>query len=263
MNSGNPHGRAVYLFRMSMRLAPALAAALLLASCSSAPPYQGVEADELFAIAMRALETGDHGEAERALDRFILSFPTHQRATEARMMLADFYFQDEQYITAISEYQRFLDRHPTHPSASDAALGRCRGSAALSPTVQRDQSYTEEAEEVCRNVTEDYAGTPAAAEAARIAGEMRLKLAAKLYEIGEYYFQRNFNDSAIIYWEMVEEQYADTSWAPKALLGIMNAYDEIGYQDLVQETRQKILDTYPNSEEARGLVGAAQANGGR
>ena len=56
---------------------------------------------------------------------------------------------------------------------------------------------------------------------------------------------------------MVEEQYADTEWAPRALLGIMNAYEEIGYEDLVAETRQKILDSYPTSEEARGLASGA------
>ena len=58
---------------------------------------------------------------------------------------------------------------------------------------------------------------------------------------------------------MIEEQYAETELAPTALLGIMKAYEEIGYDDLVEEARQKILDVYPDSEEARGLGSNASA----
>jgi outer membrane protein assembly factor BamD len=243
---------------LRLRFAP-LAIALLLAGCSSAPPYQGFTADQLWGVAEQAYQAGNHSEAQRALDQFLITFSTDDRAAEARMMLANSYFEDEEFVTALSEYQRFIDRFPTHADASVAALGMCRSSAAMSPSIQRDQAYTAEAEEVCGNVAEDYPGTPAAQESARIAGEMRLKLAQKLYEIADYYFRRKFYDSSIIYWEMVEDQYADTTWAPKALLGIMMAYQEIGYDDLVQETRQKILDSYPDSPEARELAASASA----
>ena len=258
MNVGNPSPTCVYLSGMPLRLRVlALIAALFLGGCSSAPPYQGLTADELYAIARTAFEAEDHNEAQRSLDAFLISFPSDARAAEVRMTLAESYFIDEEYVTALSEYQRFIDRFPSHASVSDAALGMCRSSAALSPPIQRDQAYTAEAQQVCSNVAIDYPGTPAAAEASRTAAEMRLKLAQKLHQIADYYFRRDFNDSAIIYWQMVEEQYADTEWAPRALLGIMNAYEEIGYEDLVAETRKKILDSYPASEEARGLAAGA------
>jgi outer membrane protein assembly factor BamD len=255
---GNPSPPGVYLSGMPLCLRfLALIAALFLAGCASAPPYQGFTADELYTTARTAFEAGDHSEAQRALDAFLISFPSDDRAAEVRMTLAESYFIDEEYVTALSEYQRFIDRFPSHPSAPDAALGMCRSSAAMSPSIQRDQAYTEEAQQVCSNVATDYPGTAAAAEASRTASEMRLKLAQKLHQIADYYYRRDFNDSAIIYWQMVEEQYADTEWAPRALLGIMNAYQEIGYEDLVAETRQKILDSYPTSEEARALAGGA------
>jgi outer membrane protein assembly factor BamD len=250
-----------------MRLRPLLGllAAGLFAACSSAPPYQGFTADQLYTHAVESFESGKHNEAQRALDQFLITFSTDDRVAQARMMLADSYFRDEEYVTALSEYQRFIDRFPTHPEASVAALGMCRSSTQLSPSIQRDQAYTAEAETVCQNVVSDYPGTPAASEAAALSAEMHLKLAQKLYEIADYYFRRKFWDSAIIYFEMVEEQYADTSWAPAALLGIMQSYEEIGYDDLVQETRQKILDSYPNSPEARelGSGSASVPSGGR
>lgn len=237
-----------------MRLyAPLAFAIVLLSACRSAPPYQGLGATALHEIAERAYAVGDHDGVVRVVDQLLVLFPDYERAPEVRLLLARSYFDEEDYILASAEYQRFLDRFPSHASAPDAALGMCRSSAALSPDIQRDQSYTEEAEVQCTNVAVDYPGTAAAEEASRIAREMHLKLAEKLHNIANYYYRRDYYDSAIIYWEMVENQYADNDWAPRALLGIMRAYQEIGYDDLVQETRQKIIDSYPDSEEARSL----------
>ncbi len=259
MKTGNPSPDGVYLSGMSIRPPAPLTALLVLAACTSAPPYQGIEEAELFAMGQREIEAGNENEAQEVLDRLLIVFPNFERAAEVRMMLAESYYRDEEYITALSEYQRFLNRYPSHPSAPDAALGRCRSSAALSPSIPRDQSYTGEAEVVCGNVVADYPGTAAADEAQRVSSEMRVKLAEKEYSTGEYYFRRGYFDSAIIYWQFVEVQYLDTIWAPKALLGIMNAYEEIGYQDLVEETKQKLLDMYPDSEEALGLADGSSA----
>ena len=129
-------------------------------------------------------DEGEWDEAQRALDRLFIAFPTYERTPEARMLLAQSYFNEEQYLTAASEYARFVDRFPGHPSAPDAALGRCRASAAQSPVIQRDQSATEVAVVVCGNVVADYQGTTAATEAGKIAEEMRLKLAEKLKTTG-------------------------------------------------------------------------------
>jgi len=220
-----------------MRLyAPLAFAIVLLSACRSAPPYQGLGATALHEIAERAYSVGDHDEVVRAVDQLLVLFPDYERAPEIRLLLAQSHLDEEDYFLALAEYQRFLDRFPSHASAPDAALGMCRSSAALSPDIQRDQSYTDEAEVQCTNVAVDYPGTAAAEEASRIAREMHLKLAEKLHNIANYYYRRDYYDSA-----------------PRALLGIMRAYQEIGYDDLVQETRQKILDSYPDSEEARSL----------
>jgi outer membrane protein assembly factor BamD len=241
--------------RVPNLLALALVAALT--ACRSTQPYQGMEAPDLHALAELKFREGEFDEVERALNRLFIAFPGYARTPEARLLLADSYFTDKQFITAGSEYRRFIDRYPSDPRAPIAAIGLCRSAEATSPDIQRDQSPTEDAELVCRNVATDYPGTPQAEEAGRIAEQMRIKLAEKLNEIAEYYFRRKFWDSSIMYWDMIEKQYPDTVWAPRALLGIMRAYERIGYQDLVEETRKRILDSYPNSPEARDLAAGA------
>lgn len=226
-----------------------------------------MEGADLHALAQRKFQEKDYEAVDRALTRLFSAFPSYPRMPEARLLFADAYYEDEQYITAAAEYQRFVERYPQDPKAPLAALGMCRSSAAGSPEIQRDQSATEEAETVCENVASDYPGAPESAQASALAESMRLKLAEKLIAIGDYYLRRKFYESSIVYFEMVEKQYADTRWAPTALRSIMKAYEKIGYEDLVAETRKKILDSYPESPEAKGLAQgatteAAAARGG-
>ena len=236
-----------------------LAALLGVAGCRSAPPYQGLTADEIHALAQREFDEGDYEDARQALNRLLLTFAQYDRAAEARFLLARAHFEDEEYISAASEWTRFLDRYPTHAAAPEAALGICRANAALSPDPQRDQTYTEQALTICRNVVQDYPGDPVALQAAEIANDMRGKLARKLYEVGDYYFSRDLFDSAILYFQMVDEQYGDTEWAPRAVLATMRAYEEIGYEDLAQEARDRLLNVYGESPEARTVAAEAAA----
>lgn len=245
-----------YLPRMSKRFSNLVLLALpFLGACGSASKYAGMEAADIYRLAQEEMEREDYSEAAETLDRLLLVFPTFEQAADAYFLMADAYYFDEQFITASSEYTRFLDRYPAHPRAPEAALGVCRSYAALSPISQRDQTFTDQALTVCRNVVADYRGQPISQEAAELANEMRGKLARKLYENGFYYFRREFYDSSVIYFEQVVERYPETEFAPKALLGIIQAYQEIGYEDEVETARQQLLSRYPDSPEAREVGG--------
>lgn len=237
------------------------------AACGTATPYQGLTSAELYARAQAEFEEEDWGDAADVLERLLTTDPGFEDAPDARLMLARAYFNDEQYVTAQSEYTRFLDRHPGHERAPEAALGICESFAALSPIPERDQRYTQQALLVCPNVARDYASiAPEIAERAQgIANEMRSKLAEKLYRTADdFYAARDWWDSAIIYYEMIVDEYADTEWAPKAIVGLMEAYEAIGYEDDVETWRQRLLNSYPDSPEARAIDngGGGGAGGG-
>lgn len=230
-----------------------LAGVLSLAGCASGSKYRGLDAAGVYRLALEEYERGDYGDAAETLDRLLLAYPTFEQAAEAYLLLGEAYFHDEQYITSAAEYARFLSRYPAHASAPRAALGECRSYARLSPIPQRDQAYTEQALAVCRNVVADYPGLPEGDEAAAVADDMRDKLAQKVYENGRYYLRREFYDSSIIYFEQVAENYPETVWAPRSLLGMIQAYEAIGYEDEVAAARERLLDRYPDSTEARSI----------
>lgn len=224
---------------------------LVLAACGGpSNRYQGMDAPALFAMAQQEANEGEHDNAIRTLDRLLLAYGDWSGVADARLLLADMYTAKNEHLTAAAEYRRFLDRFPGHPRAAEAALGRCQAFAELAPRAERDQSYTQQALVECGNTAADFDGLPEAAEAARLAAEMRETLAEKDYLNGRFYLRRNLHDSAIKYFEFVLERYPDTEYAPQALLGIYRANMAIGYEDLAQEARERLLARYPDSEAA-------------
>lgn len=230
-----------------------LAVTVGLQGCASGPSLGQLPAEELHARGQAEFQEEDWGDAAELLDRLLLAHPTFPEAAAARLMLARAYFNDEKYLTAHQEYQRFLDRNRGHPRAPEAALGMCRSYAELSPIPERDQDYTQRALTTCQRVVQDYTGIDdeVADEASEITNRMRHKLAQSVYQDGSFYYDREWWDSAIIYFEFVVEDYADTVWAPRAMDRIIEVYQELGYREEVAEWRQRLQDSYPDSPEAR------------
>lgn len=239
--------------RRTTVLALAVLSLVSLTGCGSSNPYQGLSDVDLFNIGQSKFEERDWGDAIHAFDRLLITFGTSDYAPQARLLMADAYFNKGDLLTARSEYQRYLDRFASTGDAPKAALGICRSLAALSPDPERDQAYTNDAIGICRNVVVDYAGTPESVEAADISNQMRHKLAEKEFLNADFYFRRKLYDSAIKYYEFVVQLYSETEYAPEALKGIYLSNVAIGYQDLADEAKDRLLQSYPDSPAAKEL----------
>lgn len=243
------------------RFVPAvLTLALLTVACGGGDPYQGLTADDLYRIAENELAEGSAGNAVEALERLHVSFGDWPRLPEAGLLLARAHYENDDYLTARSEYRRFLDRFASNPLAPEASLGECRSLAALAPHPQRDQGYTEEAITVCGNVVVDYAGTPQAESADSLRATLRHTMAEKEYLNADHYFRRRQYDSAIIYFQFVVDLYPDTDLAARALLGLYRSNAAIGYQDLADAARDQLLQDYSDSPEAAEVRGSASSS---
>ena len=228
--------------------------ALTLGGCGGSDRYQSLDAETLFLTAQTEYEEGEYDNAISALERLMVSYQSSPRVPEGRFLLARSYFDKGEFVTARAEYQRFLDRYVGHESSPAAALGMCESLAELVPNPERDQGFTREAITTCGNVVIDYAGSPESTEAAGIRQSMRDVLAEKDFLNARGYFRRKQYDPAIIYFQFVVDLYPETDVAPQALLGIYRANEAIGYQDLADEARSRLLAEYPNSEAAAELL---------
>ena len=229
--------------------------ALSLAGCASAPPFQGLDQDQLYDRAVQAFDEEDWDQAQLAAERLLFAYTSYDREVEVRFLLAETFLNKEEYLSASSEYQRMLDRFPGHPRAGDASLGICRSYGELSPNTQRDQAYTLQAMSACQNVIADFPGTDAEIEAEEVWQRMNAKLGRALFEEGQFYFRRKLWDSAIIYFEDVLDSFPGTPSAPPALLQLYNCFNEIGWDDRAEEAKERLLERYPDSDAAREIVG--------
>lgn len=233
---------------------------LLGAACSSGSQYSGWTEDQLYAHGQRAFDAGDWGEARRAFEQLVLAFPLFDHAVEARYYLARTFYEDEQYVSAVSEFTRIVQVYPDHERARDAWMGLCRSYAALSPHPERDQQFTIEAHNTCRNVASDFRGTPIGDSAMAVTREMRNKLGQKAFGEGQWYFRRELLESAELVFNQLLEQFSDTDAAPRALALLIEIYEEWGWDDQRDDARTRLLENYPDSPEARALGQAARGD---
>ena len=121
----------------------------------------------------------------------------------------------------------------------------------LSPRSELDQEYTRAAIDHCQSLIAYYPTSESAERAQQIVVELRDKLAKKMLENAQFYYQRNAVDPAILYLEDVVREYPESSSAPKALLRLVQIYREIGYEEEAEEAKQRLLRDYPNTAEAQ------------
>lgn len=235
-----------------------------LIGCTSTPEYVGMTPQEGFAYAQRKFDEGDYKDAIEALEQIAASSPDFERMPEVRLLMADAFYRDGDFLTAVSEYTRVLDRYVNTPQGPAAGLGICRSYVELAPIPQRDQTFTEQALTACENTARDYPGTEHGTEAQALATDMFERLAERDFQIGESYFRLKFYDSARIYYEDVVAQYPTTPSAPRSLARLVELFTVIQYDDLAEESRQRLLTEYPDSPSALQLKesGETRATGG-
>jgi len=226
---------------------------LAVTACSSSNPYKGLSDKQLYAMAQEQFKKGDYSHVIRVINHLTLTFGNSPLVPDAQLLLAQADYANKDYLTAHADYQTFVQRYPSDPRAAEAELGACKSMAQMSPIAERDQTYTKQAITMCDNVMADYPGTDQATQATTIVTDMRDKLAKKEYLDAEFYLRRKLYDSAIKYFQFVVSDYPQTDWAPKALMGVYKANKAIGYDDLAEQAKQRLIDKYPDSDEAKSL----------
>lgn len=237
----------------------------LLGGCASTSKFEGLAAVDLFDLAASEFEQEEWDNATEAFQRLIFAEPTFERLVEARMYLARAYYNKGEFITAVSEFTRVLDRHPGHELAPQASLGICQSYVAQSPHVQRDQTATGQAWSACQNTLTDFRGTDVASTAESLRDQMEEKLAEKVFANGDFYFRRKLYHSGIIYFNEVLNQYPGNRWAAHALLRLHQSYSLLDWDTEAEEARERLLREYPDSDAAReiGADGSGGGGGGK
>jgi outer membrane protein assembly factor BamD len=112
-----------------------------------------------------------------------------------------------------------------------------------------DPTSAEEALAEYRELVARYPDSRAAERVRLTLAKMADMFGEKTYKAGIFYYRLKAYDSAIIYFRSVVADYGESSFAPRALMMLVQAYREIGYGEEERETCAHLRQYYPNTED--------------
>ena len=163
--------------------------------------------------AQKAVAKKDWESARQYYRRVIDAFPQSEHQADARIGLADSYFEEGgvgNYVLAVSSYREFLTLYPQHPK-SDYAQFRCAESYFKQKnTPDRDQTATDQALEEYQRLLDVYPQSPFVEPSRERVRECRQILARSDFQVG-YFYQKTRKSwrSAIGRYEAIVSEYPD------------------------------------------------------
>lgn len=222
--------------------------AIILTSCRSESLIRPGDSIEVaFEKAMNLYEQEEYSDAARAFETVVSIGRGTDIGQEAQFYLAESYFNDRRFLLAASEYDRFAQFYPNSQLREEVDFKRAKSYYRLSPRYRLDQSYTYQAIENFRLFNSRYPNSPLVDEASEYISEMREKLARKQYSAGAFYKRTKRYNAAAVYFDIVIDEYPETSWAQRALVDQTESYilyAENSVQARQAERFEKAIESY-------------------
>lgn len=253
----------------SFRLALPCLALLLAAACASTPDKPvslTQDARSNLEKGNEALEGKQYAEAEAYFEEVRTKYPFLEEAKEAELRLADLDFARDRYAEARDRYQAFVKAHPSHKSVDYAAFQAAATHTKempnevffLPPASEKDQVEVKLAYEALGNFLKQYPGSAHEAEARKLHGEVRRRLAEHELYVAKFYAKRDRWPAVVRRLETLLEAYPGSPVEEQALFRLHEAYVRLNDTAKAQETLQRVLSRLPGTpaaERARKLLG--------
>lgn len=211
----------------------------------------GTEGDELFRTGNEYYELGKWSKAIKILNEFTLSYPYHANVAEGTYILAESYFNKEDYELAIVEYRRIIRRFSESEFAEKAELMLAESFLESAPNIALEQDVVERALGLYRDFITYRPKSEFIGEAREGVERCRDRLAHKEYYVINLYYKLHKADAAVLYADLLVEEYNGTTWVPKAMLIKGKAlYEQLDQSASAKKIFAKIIEDYPDSEEA-------------
>lgn len=253
--------------RIGFFIVMAISICIFLFSCSRGGLKEQQSPRAQYNKAMELYDKGKFFKAQAQFQGLIYSFPGQTFIDTAQYYLGMSLFNMESYPEAVGEFRRLLTAYPASPFADDAQfqLGMCH--YEQSPRYSRDPDETFRAIDEFTEFLNRYPQSPLAPEARERLNRMYEKLARKLFKNGELYLKLNDYEPALLYFDMVRDNYSGTEWAEYALYYSGVAQMKLGRESDALQTFQDFVMAFPDhklSKKAREHIEKLQlsASGG-
>jgi outer membrane protein assembly factor BamD len=174
--------------------------------------------------AQKALKKKDWTSARQYLRRIVDAFPQSPHQANARVALADAYFDEggiASYVLAVSAYREFLALYPQHAKSDYAQFKAAECYFKQKNRPDRDSTTTEEALQEYERLLDVYPQSSYVEQARQRIHECRQALARGNYQVGFFYQRaRQACRSAIGRYEVILADYPDYEQTDEVLFRI-------------------------------------------
>lgn len=228
---------------------------LIAASCSSKKIKANLPLAERMQLADEYFAKKRYQDAKDQYRIITLSYSGSRMADKAQFYLAECHFFTKEYILAGSEYERLIKMYPNSEYVDDAKYKLGCSYYKLSPKYSLDQEYTHKAIREFQEFLEEFRTSTLTPQVETQLQECRNKLAQKAYSAAEMYYKLHYLDAAVIYFNLVLDQYYDSAFGAKAQYYLADSYRQLQKWSEAAVEFQRFMQKFPKHELA-GKAGA-------
>jgi outer membrane protein assembly factor BamD len=206
-----------------------------------------LSAEDQFAVAKKYYEDEKFFESAEEFQKVIYNYPGSNLIDTAQFYLANSYLEDEQFELAAVEFERLIKNYPRSDFGPDSRFltGYSRYLAAPNH-YGLDQTDLLEAIGIMNDFIIDYPESKMIPEARKALLEAHTRLAKKHFKSGMVYVHSRVYASALIYFQIVIDEYAETEFASLALLEKGKAQFKLLELEDAALTLNTFIAKYPN-----------------
>ena len=216
----------------------------------------GWSAADFYQQAKAELESDNYGKAIELYEALESRYPFGSYAQQAQIDLAFSYYKNDEPESAIATANRFIRIHPRHKSIDyiyylKGLINFNRGIGLLErflPTdkSQRDPGAAIESLDDFASLIRRFPNSQYVADSKQRIISLQSNLALHDLNVAKYYMKRKAYIAVINRTKHIIEAYPKTTAVPRALQLMVDAYQQIGMNDLAADA-QRIYDlNYPN-----------------
>jgi len=221
---------------------------LLTLACASSDKKPSLSDAQLLRQAEEALDDRKYERAETLLKQLLSEYPASEWAPRAQVNLGRAYYQDEKYVEAKGEFQKFLDLHPKHQSAAEAHFYLGLTYLAEVDTVDRDQAPTQRALAEFQTLFKEAPDSRYAKEAKEKIKICQEKIAGHEFFVGRYYFRKGNYQAAIGRFKYLLSHYPGTPVDEESLYYLAESLYRLEERGEAARVFLLLLERYPDSE---------------
>jgi outer membrane protein assembly factor BamD len=238
-----------------LRRSLAGAVLLLLPACSShqldLEALSSASDEIVWEAGEKAVEKKDWESARQYFRRLIDAFPQSEHQPDARIALADSYFEEggtASYVLAVSSYREFLTLYPQHPKSDYAQFRTGESYFEQKNTPDRDQTATQQALEEYQRLLDVYPQSQWVEKARERIRECRQTLARAHFGVGFFYQRtRQAWRSAIGRYETIVTDYPDFERFDEVLYRLAECLGNAGRYAEARPYLARLQSEFPQS----------------